>query len=268
MQIRRREEKEDKMDISQKNIAHEGLNGNGLKLIAIFAMTADHIADLFWPGWPCRPLPIVLHTIGRLTAPIMWFFIAEGYCHTKNFKRYLGRLGLFALISHFAYCFAFGINYIPFSDGSFFNQTGVMYSLFVSALVLWLADKGKEKIGARPSFLLIAVLIISAFPANFSCVAPLAVYALWDNRGNVKRQGFFILLWTAVYGAVGFVFVNKLYGLLAPAAVLCYPLLKRYNGQKGKSGFLKWFFYIYYPRHLVLLGFARLALYGDVPLIF
>ena len=38
------------------------------------------------------------------TAPIMWFFIAEGYFYTKNLKKYAGRLFFFALISH-AVCF-------------------------------------------------------------------------------------------------------------------------------------------------------------------
>ena len=59
----------------------KGLNANHLKLIAIIAMTVDHIADLFYPGFPVQPLPIILHLIGRLTAPIMWsvrVFITQG----------------------------------------------------------------------------------------------------------------------------------------------------------------------------------------------
>ncbi len=60
------------------------LNSNHLKLIAIIAMTVDHFTDLFYPGFPIAVLPIAMHLIGRLTAPIMWFFIAEGYHYTKN----------------------------------------------------------------------------------------------------------------------------------------------------------------------------------------
>ena len=51
------------------------LNSNHLKLIAIIAMTIDHIADLIYPGMPNNIIPIILHIIGRLTAPIMFFFI-------------------------------------------------------------------------------------------------------------------------------------------------------------------------------------------------
>ena len=65
------------------------LNSNHLKLIAIIAMTIDHIADLLYPGMPNLIVPNILHIIGRLTAPIMFFFICEGYHHTKNLKKYL-----------------------------------------------------------------------------------------------------------------------------------------------------------------------------------
>ena len=96
------------------------LNSNHLKIIAIIAMTIDHIADLLYPGMPNIFISNVMHIIGRLTAPIMFFFICEGYHYTKDIKKYISRLFIFALISHFAYCFAFGINFIPFSTFSFF----------------------------------------------------------------------------------------------------------------------------------------------------
>ena len=65
------------------------LNSNHLKIIAIIAMTIDHAADLIFPGMPFKILPTLCHIIGRITAPIMFFFICEGYYHTKNLKKYL-----------------------------------------------------------------------------------------------------------------------------------------------------------------------------------
>ena len=61
-----------------------GLSGNALKVIAIIAMTIDHLA---WVGIETyeqaeTPMQIGLHCIGRLTAPMMIFFVAEGYHHT------------------------------------------------------------------------------------------------------------------------------------------------------------------------------------------
>ena len=60
-------------------IAKKGLNSNQLKLIAIIAMTVDHLTWVIWPGYQTGWPQLALHCVGRITAPIMWFFIAEGY---------------------------------------------------------------------------------------------------------------------------------------------------------------------------------------------
>lgn len=104
-------------------IAKKGLNSNQLKLIAIIAMTVDHLTWVIWPGYQTGWPQLALHCVGRITAPIMWFFIAEGYHYTHSFKKYALRLLLFAVVSHFAYTFAFGIPFIPFILRPAFNQT-------------------------------------------------------------------------------------------------------------------------------------------------
>ncbi len=55
------------------------MNANHLKLIAIIVMTIVHIADLLYPGMPNNMVSNMMHIIGRLTAPIMFFFICEGF---------------------------------------------------------------------------------------------------------------------------------------------------------------------------------------------
>ena len=242
------------------------LNGDQLKLIAILAMTVDHVTDLIYPGFPAVPAAILLHIIGRLTAPIMWFFISEGFHYTHDIKKYLLRLGGFAVISHFAYCFAFGIDPVPFRSG-IFNQTSVMYPLFVGALVLWLQNSG---VGMREWQRTAAVflLIWSAFPGDWSCIAVLSVVGMYRNRGNLKKQMTAILPWVLLYAAVSFFFVDRAYGLVQPFVFLVYPLLKRYNGQRGKGKGMKWFFYLYYPAHLAVIGLLRILLYGNVPILF
>ena len=102
------------------------LNTNTLKLVAIVAMTIDHIAWLTWPGLNPDPWAITLHFLGRFTAPIMWFFIAEGLYHSRDRWRYFWRLAAFALISHFAFSFAFG------ADPAAINGTSVMFPLAMS----------------------------------------------------------------------------------------------------------------------------------------
>ena len=230
-------------------------------------MTIDHVTDLFYPSFPAQSLPIALHIIGRLTAPIMWFFIAEGYHYTHSIKKYLLRLGIFAIISHFAYCFAFGINFIPFKTGVF-NQTSVIYPLFVSVLVLWLQDTELKKINKVIKNVLIFILIWSAFPADWSNIAVMAIKGIYRNRGNLKKQAFVMMTWVLLYAVVSFFFVSKIYGIIEPLVILVYPLMKRYNGQRGKANWLKWFFYIYYPAHLIIIGIIRMVMYGNVSILF
>lgn len=242
------------------------LNSNHLKLIAIIAMTIDHIADLIYPGMPNNIISNILHIIGRLTAPIMFFFICEGFYLYKNLKKYILRLFLFAIISHFAYCFAFGINYIPFSSGNIFNQTSIMWSLAWSVVALYIIYKTNLKEWQK--WILIILINIITFSSDWSCIAVMSILSMYSNRGNLKKQIISMSFWILIYAIISYLFVSKIYGLITLGVLLVYPLLKVYNGKKGKLNWLKWFFYIYYPLHLIVIGILRITIYGNTPLLF
>ncbi len=79
-------------------------------------------------------IAIIMHIIGRITCPIMCYFIAEGFYYSKDINKYTFRLFLFAFISHFAYIYSSHnytniYSFIPFYNGSIFDQTSVMWSL-------------------------------------------------------------------------------------------------------------------------------------------
>ena len=73
------------------------MNRNTIKLLAIAAMTIDHIAFMFVPQ--NTALYFIMRLFGRMTAPIMSFMLAEGYRYTRSRPKYLLRLSAFALIS-------------------------------------------------------------------------------------------------------------------------------------------------------------------------
>lgn len=243
------------------------LNSNHLKLIAITAMTADHIADLMFPGFPVNAAAIMLHVIGRLTAPIMFFFVCEGFFYTKNLKKYIVRMFAFAFISHFAYCFAFGKNFIPFSDGEILNQTSVMWTLAWSVAALYISKKNEFLKHWQKCILMILICAVT-FPADWSSIAVMAILFMYTNRGNLKKQMIGMSLWVSIYAVVSFFFASKLYGIICLFVPIAYIPLKFYNGEKGKAGFMKWFFYAYYPAHLIIIGILRNVLYGDIPILF
>lgn len=240
----------------------KALNSNIVKMIAIIAMTMDHIAWMLFPGYPKEVIPILLHTIGRITCPIMCYFIAEGYHYTKDINKYTKRLFVFAFLSHFAYVFA-SANFvdwkslIPFYYGSALNQTSVMWSLAWGLVMLRVVNSKKINQNAIKTLLVLLICFIS-FPSDWSCIASLCILAFGTNRGKFKTQMLWMVLYVAIYAAIYFFAIDKVYGLLQMAVVLAIPIMMMYSGQRGRSqsvnNIMKWLFYIYYPLHLFVIG--------------
>ena len=237
------------------------LSGNQLKCIAMAAMTIDHAVSVVFPNYPVDWWIILLHIIGRLAAPIFWFFIAEGYHYTHDGKRYAARLLVFAVISHFAYNFAFGIPFIPFQT-SIFNQTSVIWSLFWGVAALMITDSDKLKQWQKT--ILIIIICVITFCSDWSCIAVMAIITIKENRGDLKKQMQGMMIYVAMYAAVYAVFINPVYGVIQLFTALTIPLLKLYNGERGKWKGMKYLFYVYYPLHLVLCGIIRVIMHGDI----
>lgn len=237
------------------------LNSNQLKLIAIIAMTVDHIAWAMFDGYPSALLPLVMHIIGRLTCPIMCYFIAEGYHYTRNINKYTFRLFAFAFVSHFAYIFASNDfvdfkSFIPFYYGNFLNQTSVMWSLAWGLVMLRIADS--KRIKSIYKVLLVILICIITLPSDWSCIAALCIMAIGTNRGDFRKQMSWMIFYVALYSLVYFFAIDKAYGILQMGVVLSIPVIAMYNGKRGKNPkinkFMKWFFYIFYPAHLFVIG--------------
>lgn len=237
------------------------LNSNQLKLIAIIAMTVDHIAWAMFDGYPSALLPLVMHIIGRLTCPIMCYFIAEGYHYTRNINKYTFRLFAFAFVSHFAYIFASNDfvdfkSFIPFYYGNFLNQTSVMWSLAWGLVMLRIANS--KRIKSIYKVLLVILICIITLPSDWSCIAALCIMAIGTNRGDFRKQMSWMIFYVALYSLVYFFAIDKVYGVLQMGVVLSIPVIAMYNGKRGKNPkinkFMKWFFYIFYPLHLFVIG--------------
>lgn len=241
------------------------LDSNMIKIIAIIAMTIDHITWMIYPGYPKGIFPIILHVIGRITCPIMCFFIAEGYYYTKDINKYTKRLFVFAFISHFAYVFASvdfmdWKSFIPFYYGSALNQTSVMWSLAWGLVMLRVVNSKKIKSNMMKVLLIVLICLIS-FPGDWSCVASLCILAFGTNRGNLKKQTLWMMFYVAIYTTVYFFAIDKIYGALQMAVVLSVPIIRMYNGKRGNNqrinDIMKWLFYIYYPLHLFIIGWMQ-----------
>lgn len=222
-----------------------GLNRNQLKYLVIVAMLIDHIA------WGFVPLESVagqvMHFIGRLTGPTMAYFLAEGYIHTRNKKKYGLRLGIFALISWVPFSL-FEVHHWPSTHQS------VIYTLFLGFLAMWIWDN--EKLSHVMKWVLITLLIIISLPGDwavFDVAWPLALYIYrQDGEYRMRRYTLLCVVATLIFLIGG----DPWWRGLCNLGILMVPLILRYfyNGEKGSSHpFHKWFFYIFYPAHLLVL---------------
>ena len=234
------------------------LNRNQLKYIAAIAMTIDHIA---WAFVPAASLPgQIMHLIGRLTAPIMAYFIVEGYVHTRSVGKYVLRMAIFALISWPAFVL-FEYGRLPFSLSgkwlSLYLDFGVIYTLFLSLLAVWLWDKGPCPRAVK--LLGIAGLCLLSRWGDWPVYDVLFTLTFFIWRNDKKR------LWTAYCFVAAIVVANlwMVYGfakqLFQVGVFLVIPLLALcYNGEKGSSRPVhKWFFYVFYPAHLLVLTLLK-----------
>lgn len=227
------------------------LNRNQLKYLALAAMLVDHIA------WAFVPLASVqgqlMHFLGQLTGPIMAFFLAEGYIHTRSLKNYGLRLGLFALISWPAFSF--------FETGlPFVVAFGVIYTLFLGFLAILLWDQGKMAKGWK--IVLTVLLCLASIPGDWPVFDVLWPLFLWLYREEPakKWRSYWIVLLSSVVLSVVFGGFDPLWTSVFSLGELAAPLILRY-GYSGEAGsrrpFHKWAFYVFYPLHLLALGLAR-----------
>lgn len=232
--------------------SYGGLPAVTLKWIAIAAMLIDHIA---WAFIPTRSFPgQVMHIIGRLTAPIMCFFLAEGYHYTHNIQKYAQRLFLFALFSH--------IPFVYFELGTLFSFTpfNVLYSLWFGLLGIWAWDKVKNRTLCTLIILGLCLMSLKADWPVFDVLVPICFY---KYRGNLAMQAKCLSIAAACIAAYytipAFLNGQPFYAQFFQFGVLLsIPILAAYNGTSGvRSHFDKWFFYIFYPAHLLLLALLK-----------
>jgi hypothetical protein len=240
------------------------LNANQIKVIAILAMTIDHIAWMLFPGYPHDILPLILHTVGRITCPVMCYFIAEGYRYSRDVRKYRNRLFVFAVVSHFAYIYASGNyvdwrSFIPFYYGDILNQTSVMWPLAWGLVMLQVADSPRIREKAKP--ILVILICLITFPSDWSCIASLCILAFGTNRGCFKKQMLWMVFYVALYSIVYMFAIDPVYGLMQMGVVLVIPILGLYNGQRSTgrrmNRIMKWVFYLYYPLHLGIIGWLQ-----------
>lgn len=227
------------------------LSGSALKVIALAAMTLDHVACFILAGIPGFRQVLfsihghnyswctILNCIGRSAFPLFAFLLAEGYIHTHDRRKYGLRLLAFALISEIPWN-------LVHTGALFYGRQNVFFTLFLGYLGIC-AWEGFKDCQRKQWGAILGLLAVSYFlKADYSYLGFLSILLLYLLRTSRLAQG------------LGTICMNTSHLMCIPAAA-CMCL---YNSRRGFIGgnVFKYFFYAYYPLHLLVLWAARLMI--------
>ncbi len=220
-----------------------GLSGNALKIIAIVSMTLDHIGCHLFPG--CH----LLRILGRLALPIFAYMIAEGCHHTRNPRKYLLTILAVAALCQLVYFFAMGSLY-----------QCILVTFVLSILLIQSMDRARQDESHQTALTTAlvwagVVFVCVGLPQLLDHTDFAIDYGLWGvllpvfiYLGRDRREKLLLSCGGLVLLAIFF----RNLGAIQWFSLLTLPLLALYNGQRGKRR-MKYFFYVYYPLHLVVI---------------
>ncbi len=239
------------------------LNRDAIKYIAIVTMVLNHISTIFMKTGTV--LGEIFLDIGYFTAVTMCYFLVEGFQYTHSKKKYGIRLGIFALVSELPYCLAFTEKGVMGFCGM-----NMLFTLFLCFLILL----AKEKIGDPfgKNLIIAGLLFLSCF-SDWAVLAPVFTLLFSWAKGSKDRLKTAFTAAAVIFGVMNFaggagrfpVSVNLLYALGSIVGIIAsgFVIIRLYNGKRMEKGrnFSKWFFYWFYPAHLLILGVMRICLH-------
>lgn len=206
-----------------------GLTNNQLKLIAMVAMTLDHMG-VYMPQYP------VLRIIGRLAFPVFAYMIAEGCSYTRDIWRYFYSVAVMAALCQIAQYLVTGSVYM-----------GILVTFSLSILLVALLQKRLwfSTLAALLGALLICTVPIpdTDFRVDYGFIGVLTPVVVYCMKTKWEK----CLVFAAMLCVLGLS-----YGGSQWYALLSIPLLLAYNGERGKWN-LKNMFYWYYPAHIAVI---------------
>lgn len=205
-----------------------------LKCIAVLTMFIDHMGAIFFPE------KLIFRYIGRIAFPIFVFLLVEGFYHTRDVRKYMCRLGIFAILSEVPYDLAF--REVPLE----FGHQNVFFTLFIGVAMMYALENSSGWT------VKLSEVLLAMWAATFLCsdyrfkgVFLVSVYYFLHDRKwekSVLGAGWNFLWNWKIQG----------YGALASIPIAMY------SGKKGRS--MKYFFYLFYPLHLLIFyGINRMV---------
>ncbi len=210
-----------------------------LKLIAMITMFCDHLGYALYGKFS------FLNYIGRIAFPLFAFQLTEGFIHTRSKKNYLYRLLLFALVSQ-----------VPFSLFLTLFNSSVVLNIFFTLFLALVAMLGYEKCENKSiGLLLVAGIACCAdlIKTDYGSFGILLIFCfyIFKNKKLYMNLSYIVLILLKYLPS----YINSNFFYRYLILMFCYliPLLfiNLYNGKKGPN--TKYYLYLFYPAHLILL---------------
>lgn len=209
-----------------------------LKIIAVIVMIFDHLGYVLFNKFS------FMNYIGRLAFPIFAFSITEGYIHTRNLKKYFIRLLIFALISQIPYMLFINV----FTNTFTLN---ILFTLVLGLFAITIYDKSKNKLLGILSVISCAVLAhFLCFDYGWFGIATIFIFYIFKNKKLYMNLAFCVTTFINYFYSYITTFKKEYLFIILFCCLSLIPI-NLYNGNKGKN--IKYFLYIFYPLHLILL---------------
>lgn len=231
-----------------------------LHIMAMTFMLCDHL-------WGASFVQHEIFTcIGRLAFPIYAFMIVEGYFYTKNLKKYVIRLFLFAMISEVPFNLMMG------SSIFFPIHQNVLWSFLISIGLIHWNENVKEKQSWKKILVAITTVVIAYIGGiitfvdyyNAGILMVLAFYFFrgknwWNYFGQLLCMWYLNCEILKGYQYEINLFGNTLFIERQAFALLALIPVWFYKGKQGyHSKSLQAIYYVFYPLHLLILGIIKI----------
>ena len=213
-------------------------------------MLIDHIGGAFFPGVG------VFRWAGRLAFPIFCYCMTVGLLYTRDIRRYLGRLAVFALVSQPFYVLAFH----PWDWWADLNWTNwnIFFTLFLSLLAMY---GWKE----RKWWLFIVTLFAVCwwnFDYSGTGIQLMLLFFLCRNHPKVGAALYVLsylpALWSGYPEDPRCLILGGITVDWTIFAILAAPLI--FIPTRSNLKIPKWFFYAFYPAHLAVIAMVQFML--------
>lgn len=217
-----------------------------LKIIGVITMLFDHVGDAILGNFS------FFNLIGRIAFPIFAFQLAVGYTHTRDLKKHIIKLFIFAIISQIPFVLFLS----TFTNDFYLN---IFFTFLLATFAMFFYDKCKNKILGFISVIFISIIaeLVKVDYGAFGVLLVFLFYIFKDKKVYMSIATFILCFSKYIISIISFPAFYFQYILCAFFTFLATIFILFYNGKEGPK--TKYFFYIFYPLHLLILYFLHIA---------